>query len=367
MRPLNKLFIFLFLSSLITPVAIKYIYVYKSTNIENRVKAKFPEFDITKLDNFINDFDKYYKESFGLRDVLFDLYSEFKYVVFNESPLPEKVLVGKNGWLFTGNAFGEGMKESIGIELFNEEELKAIRNKLLQNKAFLDSSNIKYYVFVAPDKQSINPEFLPYSLEKQKTKFDQLYSEMKKYPEVNMVDSRAYLIQMKDSVDLYFKGDSHWNTLGAFYGFEKLTSEIVKDFPEAKPVSINEYAIKKKNGIRPGDISIFMNQKFNETDWIFTSKRPRKIKNEDCKFSLPKDYSSFVDIYQKAYSNSEKKLKILVFRDSFTIFMTKYFTDSFGGTVLIWQPGIRKDVVDQVKPDIVIQEVVERNIDDLIQ
>jgi alginate O-acetyltransferase complex protein AlgJ len=58
-------------------------------------------------------------------------------------------------------------------------------------------------------------------------------------------------------------------------------------------------------------------------------------------------------------------LKVLIFRDSFTTAMLPYLKESFGEVLFIWDDKLNKKLIEQEKPDIMIQIIVERTIDQL--
>ena len=49
-----------------------------------------------------------------------------------------------------------------------------------------------------------------------------------------------------------------------------------------------------------------------------------------------------------------------MFRDSFAITMGKFFSQSFGRTVYVWQQNWDKPFIERERPDIVIDEMLER-------
>lgn len=71
------------------------------------------------------------------------------------------------------------------------------------------------------------------------------------------------------------------------------------------------------------------------------------------------------DDYEKRYKSSVNNLKALIFRDSFSDAMIKFLKHSFGETVFIWHYTLDKELIEKEKPDIVIQIIVERNIEQL--
>ncbi|MGL5703371.1 MAG: hypothetical protein ACRCW5_09660, partial [Cetobacterium sp.] len=63
-------------------------------------------------------------------------------------------------------------------------------------------------------------------------------------------------------------------------------------------------------------------------------------------------------------TKSNKPLKVLVFRDSFTSAMIPYISETFGEVEYIWSHSVNahQQKIKEYKPDIVIHEMVERYI-----
>ncbi|GAB3899718.1 hypothetical protein GCM10028825_50220 [Spirosoma agri] len=74
-----------------------------------------PSLHFPHVRSFAHQFDPYYKENFGWRNALFYLYSRWKFCVLGVSPLPEKVVIGKKGWLFLGNTGNNVLDQHRGL------------------------------------------------------------------------------------------------------------------------------------------------------------------------------------------------------------------------------------------------------------
>src|ERR1051325_1041106 len=83
---------------------------------ENRQISKIPPLNFPHVRSFTRQFDQYYKENFGWRNALFYAYSRWKLNVLGESPLPEKVVVGKNGWFYLGNSYNNVINQHRGLQ-----------------------------------------------------------------------------------------------------------------------------------------------------------------------------------------------------------------------------------------------------------
>ena len=325
-------------------------------NSENRKKADFPTLQINKPMKFVKQFKSYFKDNFGFRYTLSDKYIQFKFDVLNESPLPSKVVFGKDNFMFLGNSFSNVINESYG-EKFSKKELNLIKKTISSRKNWLDKNNIKYYIAVAPNKHTIYKEKFPLNLSVKKTRKDQLIKYIKDEINFNIVDLGTQFRQKKQENRLYRKFDSHWNDLGAFYAYQTLINEINKDFNIEK-LNISSYKIDSVKS--KGGISKMLNYSDKENRIILKPKFKTNVVDVDFK-----KYYNNPKIYEIHHKNTTKKLKVLLFRDSFASALKPFINETFGECIYIWSHNFDKELILKEKPDIVISEYVERYLERL--
>ena len=242
----HKVLIILFLTVLILPTFVQILGLEKELiDTENIIKTDFPTFKRNNPIQFLKDFKSYYKDNFGLRTFLSDGYLKFKYTRLNESPIPSKVIVGKNDFLFLGKSFSNAVNESLGFRLFNATELKQIQHKITVRKQWLDNNNIRFYIAVAPSKHSVYRENLPFNFPEKETRKEQLLEYIKTTINFDIIDLGKQFHVKKTKHQIYRNYDSHWNDLGAFYASQTLLAEIDKEFP-LKNLRLSDYKIETK-------------------------------------------------------------------------------------------------------------------------
>ena len=96
---------------------------------------------------------------------------------------------------------------------------------------------------------------------------------------------------------------------------------------------------------------------------VITKDRGGKKKNE---LDVPLNYKRKKVDYEFRFYNPNKKLKVLVFRDSFSNAMKELYAATFNEVVFIWEPKFSQELVERENPDIVIIEFVERLIPKMI-
>lgn len=331
---------------------------------EKRTLAPYPSFSMSEFSSYPKKFDEYYKDNFVFRDFFIQANNYVKFRIFNISG-SSKVLVGKEGWLFynadearDGSSFSNhlGLLPGGYLEYFEE-----YKSKLERKQSYLASLGIKYVFVVAPDKWSVYPEYLPngYRNEFRMTSVDILLNYLQNYSNVNILDLRKKIIEIKKNSDdyLFYKGDTHWNELGGYYAYYEIAKYLKKEFKNIVLRKKEDYNIKKIYTKESMDLAKIIGLKeYKEIDYIIEPVKPYTYitlhnNNEDKK----------THYYKK---NDNNLPKVLVFRDSFMNAIIPHLAEDFSSSIFVWSkwnnikevdPWLKKD-----KPDIVIEETVER-------
>ena len=86
---------------------------------------------------------------------------------------------------------------------------------------------------------------------------------------------------------------------------------------------------------------------------------------EKKKLQVPEYFKRAGEDYEKRYRSQEKfaKHKLLVFRDSFCTTLIPILRQNFSESLFVWETKLVEDIITDEKPDIVILELIERDID----
>ena len=313
---------------------------------ENRRLAKCQPF-ITQNGEINYDFGKNFNEWFNDRFYLresFIKHNDFK-LIFSSNWQTKNVIKGKNNWLFLG--WNESIESYSNIKLFSQEELDSITSYLSSINNYCKKNNKKFYFFIAPDKSKIYEEFYPDRIKKisKISKTEQLIEYLNNNSDIKVIYPQTKLIQHKKEGLLYYKSDTHWNLLGAYYGYEELMKNILSDFPTIDTYKTNKFIEETHNG----DL-------YNMTPKILrkhdkTVYKVPSINNDVCtKEQKTRDIISC--------NNSSKKYNILMFRDSFTTSLIPYLSHTFKKSKYCWVYNVAPSQMEDA--DIIILEVVER-------
>ncbi len=318
---------------------------------ENRTLAKLePLIKNNEINfNFGRNFNDWFNDRFYLRNN-FIASNDLK-LLLSKNWKTKDVIKGKEDWLFLGwnnavNSYSNKMPLSDDELLKIYKYLNNINNRCKAHK-------IKFYVFIAPDKSTIYEEFYADSIKKvsKVSKTEQLIDYMNKNSDIKIIYPKNKLLEAKNKNIIYWKTDTHWNELGAYFGYIELIETIQKDFSSIKTYKIKNYEEKEYNG----DL-YKMAPKFLRKEDKTLYKTPI-VNNDFCKF--PKDESKEAVI---CYNPLGEK-NLLMFRDSFAISLIPYLSHSFKNSKFIWDDNV--NLSDDT--DIVVLEIIERNLSDLIK
>jgi len=310
-----------------------------------------------------------FKRDFPLKSDLFKLYSDIKENIFNAPAIPSLVINPGNGWLFLGNSFenANAMSESKGILVFSQKELNILKANLLKKKKWLDKNGIRCYIAIAPNKHSVYGNMIPIKKYNRKTKLEQVDSICKAL-NIDFINlGNRY--PKKTKRPLYYKTDTHWNELGAFYAFQATYDVLNKDYPNTifKPYTLNDLNLTVSETSYVGDLNGMLKNKKTENSFSLNFKNAQTSKTLEKRLSLPLNYNKNPINYESRFMNHINKLKIIIFHDSFMPFYSKYIKENFGETLFIWNHKFDKELIKSEEPNVIYYEIVERNIDLLLE
>ncbi|QMW02319.1 alginate O-acetyltransferase AlgX-related protein [Spirosoma foliorum] len=328
---------------------------------ENRQPAPLPSFHFPHVRQFVVWFDQHYKENFGGRNALFYMYSRLKYKVLGQSPLPEKVVVGKEGWFYLGNSYNKVVDQHRGLVPLSDKEASQIAEHLTKRQQELAKQGIKFYVMIAPDSHTIYPEYLPDHLQQsnESSRLDVLKRAMVKTT-VPFIDIRDTLLAAKRTHRVYYQTDTHWNDYGTLVGCVALLNRIRQDKPATPSVQQSDYHIKQWAGIN-GDLTRMLMLQDNVDEKIAYEIRPmHKLTSRETAV-VPREKNPLPS-HRFAGSGTDR---LLFIGDSFSISMMQYLPAYFRESYFVRDGKLDDEAIHTEHPTILVLEIVERNISQL--
>jgi len=297
-----------------------------------------------------------FSTQFGMRRQLVSLDAALKTALFRESP-NEKVVYGREGWLFLAETLDW---DTIPNNTLGKTATRIVRTLLIM-KEYIEDNGARFIFMPAPNKARIYHENLPYYEpwpgQDKKVLYD-LVLERAAAAGVNSIRlaERFSHLKLNDpDTPIYHKLDSHWNYLGAAEAYRMAMAEIESLLPDAK-IAYEKY---RENAVRV------------EADWLGDLDRMLNPMSERMDvqhyFDIPVEYRSRKPIVNlediNIVSTSEKNdVRVLFFRDSFANALIQFFSNNLGEAAYTRSMPYPLSRVDNGSYDIVVAEIVERNL-----
>lgn len=284
---------------------------------------------------------------------------------------PSRAIIGRYDWLYLGDFYENCI--STKRRSSNSSDMEKARKIGLATQAWEKWYRLKgvrhYGIILAPDKETIYPEFLPdWARPAANSVTDALFSQVDRRI---YFDTRPALKQAKAefSYDLYYKTDSHWNPLGAYVAFRAFAEEFSRTDREFKwyPPQLTPQTIFSHWA--NGDLARLLRMKGKLQDDHVELRFPNQQESGDEAYYLetgghdvnPEDLTHPVVVKSKYALNAKK---VLWLRDSFGVRMTPVMSAAFAETLQIYylgtDPARLTQLVDAYQPDYVLLTTAER-------
>ncbi len=315
---------------------------------------------------YIAGIEGYFDDHFGFRNRLIAWNNRWKHELFNEV-FNDNVAIGRDGWLFF---LGQRMLDNWRGEHWTPEQLMAWKRLLEMRRDWLEAQGCKYIFVVPPDKHTVYPEHLPEWIGKRglPTKLQQLVSYMKAHSTVKVLDLTQPLIKAKRLRVDYLKTDTHWNQFGAFVGYQALIRALAPQFHGLRAVPATAYKWKPIQ-VPPCDLPTLLGQQdaFTETE-AFRAEPvgpfPKLVPHYDPVRFGSRPHQAREELMagtQICYTLNERASgKVIVFRDSFAGGWVQFLGQNFREVIYVWHYDWDRPLIAREKPDLVIDEMLER-------
>ena len=310
-------------------------------------------------------FERAFGDRFGGRDLLARVHHAIKAKGFGVSPV-STVMLGRDGWLFFLGEDGHALDRHFRGVLPFEGSVEDMVRELARRHEALAARGIAYIVVVVPDKFSVYPEHLPAWVTRTRTTpLDRVAAAMREDGRVRFLDLRPSLLASKDHRQLYYRTDSHWNYFGAAVGYEVLMREVQRALPgrlrEIAPVAWPPYTAGVDT--YSGDLASLLGvpRLFREDDaapfWKVLADAPKRCaKRVDLE-------SSAAGPGRETYVCAREGLPVaMIWSDSMAIPLIPLVSENFRRSSWISSRQIDLALVERERPDIVIDQLVERSL-----
>jgi hypothetical protein len=335
---------------------------FRTTANDLRQLAAFPELSLERrvLRAFPAKFEDYWNDHFGFRGVLIHCLNVAK-VRWLRVSTSTNVQFGRDPWLFYTYT-PAGLNYDV-VRPFTTEELWRWQRVLEERQQWLAGRGCRYLLFVPPDKQTIYPEHTDPTLRPlhAESRLDQLVRHLRQHSTVPVLDIREAMHEAKSRERLYHMTDSHWNDRGAFVGYEHLAAVLADWFPQIHPWPRSAFreATAEQRG---GDLAALIDlAERRHEEWLnLVPLRPRRARQSEQGVVWPAGAEFPIGKPLATECDDPALPRAVVFHDSFILALQPFLSEHFRRTAYVWSDYFHGDVVERERPDVVIQQMLER-------
>lgn len=332
---------------------------------EKRILAPMPTLlqDDGSLNiNAQSEIKDWFGDHIGFRDEFVFVNSYIRYNFFHQSPSAQ-VHIGKDGWFYY--TLDNNLEIAIGAYPLSDETLAAILQNHLAVQKKLQAKGIDYVIVLPTSKVSIYPEFMRYgSGEVCVTPVDIVANYLENNSDLKVVRLKEELLEAKQTEQVYYKTDTHWNQYGAYVAYRKIIENMQQwGLCNTAPIDV-DFVDAEYTGEFGAMLGIDLGAESTKNSLILN---PQAIKNPETEKN-----SVFCNILEAEgisnpchfYSNpAVTGKKVIMFGDSMfgSWNATELLAENFSEFTYIWDNGeLKSSLIDYVQPDIVIFEFTER-------
>ncbi|MGN0369025.1 MAG: hypothetical protein ACI4EW_00585 [Butyrivibrio sp.] len=318
----------------------------KNEHIGNEQKVDIQNISYS---NFSSVLDTWFSSSFGLRSEFIELNNRIRYNVFHQSG-EDSVIVGKNGWLFYQSA----LHDYIGLDVISDAEAAKIVS-ILQIASDGVKEQQSMLIFVSPpNKMEIYGENMPYYCREsgEDGNYELIMAALND-TDVRYVDLKKVLLEKKETagMEIYHKTDSHWNNLGAAAAYDAIMEEA-----GITHTDYSQIAVSVRENFS-GDLYGMLFPKGNQKD-------AQVYFDIEDKFYYTSNFRTYDDMLITT-ENDMGSGSVLMYRDSFGNALYSFFANDF--ETAEFSRAMPYDLTDVSGKDVVVIELVERNLTNLLK
>ena len=358
--------IVLFLGGLALPLVANFFdWDPPKPGVENRLLASFPDLRPKRsvLTAFPARFESYFSDHFGFRPCLVYWHALAKIKVLGVSS-SSQVALGKEGWLFFNGQ--KNLEDYRATEPFTPADLEQWQQILQARNQWLAARGVKYLLAIAPNKQTIYPEYLPPAINRARpeSRLDQLLAHLRAHTNLTIVDLRESLLQAKARERVYFRLDTHWNERGAYRVYQQMVNALAGWFPGLQPWPRAAFTGQDCHCVG-GDLArmLGLNDVLQDDDLLLIPNQPRAARPDSADvYRETRTYLPHEPLPFAMACPNPRLPRAILFGDSFAQALVPLLSEHFSRIVYFFQYTLDTDAVERERPDVVIQEIVERKL-----
>jgi hypothetical protein len=324
---------------------------------EKRLATPFPSLRVNSIDSFPKNFENYYSDNLLFRNELIQSYRDFKFYYLNINPSPDLIVIGKNDWLY--------QKDYVAAEAI---DFNALNKELVARSEWCKQHKIELVIVVVPSKAKVYSEYLPDQfkplVQQEINKINQFIESISD-EDIRIIYLLSNLKKNKAIGKMYYQGDVHWTSKGAYVGYLELVKrlslkgsrpqsdlviypDIKKDVNLIKLLGVSNY------GNETEDLIMYMPFNKDVVDYSENTKGIESRRNNVT--SIDSDSLSFP--------------KAMIIRDSFMTALQPFLINNFSSTIFVWDDwkySFNKKLILEHQPDLLFYIMQDSGFNAMIE
>ena len=267
------------------------------------------------------------------------------------------------------------LPDQYGTNAFDGSELAALKKSAayrVKKAADKAGKSVRIVYVIAPDPLTVYPEELTAemteNIEKKNARLEQTVKALSEVEGVTVIDLRAAMAENRENGKLYYKLDSHWTELGAYYGYAEtvsalgMTARPLSDF-RVEYIDIDDTDMNVYSGVGTGEMyesAPFLTPLFEaDTPYFAKKEKSARFWNYANEFFVGKTSVSL---------QKDQTGVALVLLDSYGFNIVPYLSLHFGTFVTqrVWSHNCDYGLVSEYSPDVIIHIIAERDLGELV-
>ena len=362
----DRLLTFVFIVFIICPLVFADFEGGKLSEAENRLLAKAPDLLNPSAGGLRSDVENWINDNAGGRAFASGINSNLTWVLFGESAKTDTI-VGKDDWLFY-------YTEAIGADfrhenLLSQENLDMFAKHVQLIGDYCLKKGASPLFVQIPDKKTVYADKYPGGIKQGEgsSRADTLYAQTLGKTNVPIVWLKDKLIESRSMGNVYSPriDNAHWNTLGAYIGFEAICEALNRHYGNEiryTPLADCKVESFENTGLFNGAVEI------SETDYRITSGSADGWVDDSAyldRFGYLTYASDPGSWKVRRLNPASSNPTLLYVGDSYTQKMFDDLAETFSEMTFLHILDMQylPEMLDELQPDYVVLEWVERQFD----
>ena len=316
--------------------------------------------EASALQAFPRQFEDWYQDTFGLRDMLLRWHNVLRWYVLSTSPSP-RIVLGKQGWIFSRAR--SALEDHRGALPMHIGELERWRVFLERRRDWLSERGAAFVFVIPPNKNQVYPELVPERFAPiGPTRLDQLTAYLRQHSDLNVLDLRPALLEERrndrEEDWTYYPLGTHWTDRGAYAGYAALIERLSGSLPGLAPLPRQAFVVERRPD--QGDSwagRLYMSDLLQQHRIGWSVRAPRARLKESLEDGLRQRY-------ERADAGSLPTGLFL--HDSFGEPLRPWLAEHMSRLDCAWTADFEAELIDALRPDLVIQLLCEYTLVSLV-